>query len=241
MLESKFQIEGEFDSPGEKMSRANKRLWDLHSQELVKLSDEELCRNAQQGCVASRNLLWRRYHDFVQKVLYRQNQHYRLPAHEIADALQELYFAFHNTVQRYDPANHGHGKSASFKTFLGLIAVHLFSNYCTQWRRYHRRVVLHCFEASEDFCLSRDDVHTFAEKNDSLSANWTSVRWDDFFSDQLAEAVCRLKPKEKHLLEAWLHYGRDKDVAQVLGISPAAAKLRRERLFHRIRENIQVK
>ena len=57
-------------------------------------------------------------------------------------------------------------------------------------------------------------------------------------SDRLDGIFKQLKPKEKHLLEVWLYYGRDKEVAQVLGISPVAAKLRRERLFYRIRQKI---
>jgi FixJ family two-component response regulator len=50
-----------------------------------------------------------------------------------------------------------------------------------------------------------------------------------------------LKTKERNLLEIWLQLGRDKEVARVLGISPAAAKLRRERLFRRIRKGITAK
>jgi RNA polymerase sigma factor (sigma-70 family) len=211
--------------------------------ELVECSDEDLCRNAQRGCLASRDLLWRRYRDFVQKVLHKQNRRHHLPSHEITDALQELYFAFHTTVQRYQPDCSGR-PSASFKTFLGLIVEHLFSNYCAQWRRYHRRVVL-CGddETSGDFHSARNGrpcLLTFEEKNAGPSVNGTSLWWDNF-SGRLAEVLCRLKPKEKQLLEAWLNYGRDKEVAQALGISNAAAKLRRERLFRRIRKNIGVK
>jgi len=43
--------------------------------ELSDRSDEELCRNARHGCVASRELLWRRYRDFIQTVLHRENKH----------------------------------------------------------------------------------------------------------------------------------------------------------------------
>jgi RNA polymerase sigma factor (sigma-70 family) len=215
---------------------------EAYSIKLVDCSDEDLCRNAQRGCSASRDLLWRRYRDFVQKILHKQNQRHHLPSQEIADAMQELYFAFHATVQRYQP-DCSHRPSASFKTFLGLIVGHLFSNYCAQWRRYRRRVVFRCDdETSGDFHSARNGrpcLLTFEEKHISPSTNGTGLWWDNF-SGQLAEVLCRLKPKEKQLLEAWLHYGRDKEVAQVLGISPAAAKLRRERLFRRIRKNIGV-
>ncbi|MGH7594846.1 MAG: RNA polymerase sigma factor [bacterium] len=215
----------------------------IYAIKLVDCSDEVLCRNAQRGCLASRDLLWHRYYDFVQKILHKQNQRHHLPSHEIADALQELYFAFHTTVQRYQP-DYSRRPSASFKTFLGLIVGHLFSNYCAQWRRYHRRVVFRCEdETSGDFHSTRNGrpcLLTCEEKNGGPSINGTSLWWDNF-SGRLAEVLCRLKPKEKQLLEAWLNCGRDKEVAQVLEISPAAAKLRRERLFRRIRKNIGVK
>ncbi|MCI0560262.1 MAG: sigma-70 family RNA polymerase sigma factor [Nitrososphaera sp.] len=216
---------------------------DAYSIKLVDCSDEDLCRNAQRGCLASRDLLWRRYRNFIQKVLHKQNQHHHLPSHEIADVVQELYFAFHTAVERYNPAC-PRRQAASFKTFLGLIVEHLFSNYCAQWRRYRRRVVLCCDnETSGDFHSARNGrpcLLTSEEKNAGPSANETSLWWDNF-SDRLAEVLCRLKPKEKQLLEAWLNYGRDKEVAQALGISPAAAKLRRERLIRRIRKNVTAK
>ncbi|MCI0560259.1 MAG: hypothetical protein MN733_17370, partial [Nitrososphaera sp.] len=68
--------------------------------------------------------------------------------------------------------------------------------------------------------------------------SWQGFLTSNISSNSLAGALQRLKPKERHLLEVWLECGRDKDVAQVLGISPTAAKLRRERLFRRIRRSV---
>lgn len=246
MLESKFQIEGEFDSPGEKMSRANKHLWDLHSQELVKFSDEELCHNARQGCAASRNLLWKRYVDFIRIVVHKENKHQHLPPHEITDALQELYFAFNIAVRRYNPENHCHGKLASFKTFLKIVVAHAFSNYCTLWRIYQKHIALD----SDDEAPSRpiagaEEAGYFSfyqmDGNGHTSFDWQAMLLGEPSSDSLAVVLKRLKPKEKHLLEVWLQYGRDKEVAKILGISPVAAKLRRERLFCRIRQSVTQK
>jgi hypothetical protein len=79
------------------------------------------------------------------------------------------------------------------------------------------------------------------DRNGCSSGHEEGIFLYKLFPDNLAGALGKLKPKEKHLLEIWLQYGRDKQVAQVLGISPAAAKLRRERLFYRIRQSINKK
>jgi len=221
---------------------ADQRLPYVNLGELVQLSDEELCRNAQRGCAASRDLLWKRHVIFIRIVVYNQNKHQHLPPHEICDALQELYFAFHVTVQRYDPENHCHGKPASFKTFLKIVVTHEFSKYCTLWRIYHKHIALDfddealhrsTGEAEEagrfSFYQTNEDGHS--------SLDWQEMPLSELFSDSLADALNQLKPKEKHLLEVWLQCGRDKEVAKILGISPAAAKLRRERLFRRIKQS----
>ncbi len=218
---------------------------DAYLIKLVECSDEDLCRNAQRGCLASRDLLWLRYREFVRTVLYKQNQRHHLPPQEIADALQELYFAFHATVRRYDPASHCHDKPASFKTFLRIVITHQFSNYCTQWRIYHKHMVLDFEgEVSESFIVETEPAWRFSHDhtggNDHSSFNWQGFLLNELSSDRLASVLDKLKPEEKYLLEAWLQYGRDKEVAKVLGISPVAAKLRRERLFRRIRSIIEL-
>jgi DNA-directed RNA polymerase specialized sigma subunit len=213
---------------------------------LVQLSNEDLCKNAQQGCRASSDLLWHRLIDFIQLIVYRENKRQHLPQNEIADALQELYFAFHTTVQRYDPANHCDRKPASFKTFLGIVVAHEFAKYCTLWRIYHKRVAVH-LDGLRSQCpnLSADESLEFSDGgkngNDSLTLNREGILFSEISSDRLADTLCHLKLKEKKLLEIWLQYDRDKEVAQVLGISPAAAKLRRERLFSRIKQRVTVK
>lgn len=76
------------------------------------------------------------------------------------------------------------------------------------------------------------------DENGQSSFDWQAMLLGEPFSDHLAGILKQLKPREKHLLEVWLQYGRDKDVAQILGISPVAAKLRRERIFVRIRQRL---
>lgn len=211
----------------------NKKPPDTHPQKLIARSDDELCRNAQQGCAVSREMLWDRYRDYILRMVHKENKRQYLPRHETADALQELYFAFHRTVQRYDPKSHCKGKLASFKTFLRIVIAHRFSNYCTLWRIYHRRIALDFDdETSRSFT-----VGTMHEKGYS-AAECEGLLPSEPSSDRLVDALRRLKPKERDLLEIWLQFGRDKEVAQILGISPAAAKLRRERLFRRIKKSV---
>ncbi len=224
-------------------SRFKKHPLGVHSQEFVELSDEVLCRNAQRGCAASLNLLWHRHQDFIQRIVYNENCHQYLPQHEMSDVLQELYFAFHETVQRFDPENHGNGRPASFKTLLGLVVVHAFSKYCTRWRRYHQRIIRNLDdETSGSFAVeAEENWHSSlypTDRSGCSSKDWKWILLSELSSDGLADALRRLKSKEVCLLELWLQYGCDKEVAQALGISPSAAKLRRERLFHRIREMI---
>jgi len=210
----------------------DRRLPCVNWRELVQLSDEELCKNAQRGCMASKNLLWQRYGSYIQKIAQTENRRHHLPQHEMVDVLQELYFAFHTSILRYDPENHRPGKPASFKTFLHVVIAHQFSNYCTLWRIYHKRLRL---EGNDTAC---EVLVNTLEANACSSGQEEGIFSNELFPDDLAGALSKLKPKEKHLLEVWLQYGRDKQVAQVLGISPAAAKLRRERLFHRIRQSM---
>ena len=75
----------------------------IDTEKFVQLSDEELCKKVQQGGAASRGRLWRRYQDFVRRVVYKRSQQHHLPPHEMADALQESYFAFHEAVRQYNP------------------------------------------------------------------------------------------------------------------------------------------
>jgi len=225
-----------------KNSRLHQGSLFTHSQEFVDYSDEQLCRNAQEGCAASMNLLWKRHVDFIRIVVYKENKHQHLPPHEIPDALQELYFAFHVTVQRYDAQNHGYGKPASFKTFLKIVVAHAFSNYCTLWRIYHKHIALDFDDAAQHRCIGEaEETGRFSlyqiDGNGRSALDWQGMLLGGLSSDSLAGALKRLKTKEKHLLEVWLQYGRDKDVAKVLGISSVAAKLRRERLFCRIRQS----
>lgn len=204
--------------------------------ELVKRSDEELCDQAKQGCAVSRNLLWKRYQNFVQRIVYNANHHQHLPQHEMVDALSELYLAFHETVQRYDPESHSIGKSASFKTFLVMVTKRSFSNYCRKWRRYRQRVT-HDLDnkAAQEFITTEDVFHfaLAADGGDSLSLQ---MLLSELSSDNTSHDLSWLKPKEINLIIIWLQYGRDKEVAQALGISTTAAKLRRERLFRRLKQ-----
>jgi DNA-directed RNA polymerase specialized sigma24 family protein len=168
---------------GEKSGRNNHpaRRHDCY-EALDKLSDEELCSKAQQGCASSR------------------------------------------------------------KTFLGVIVARAFSKYCRQWRRYHNRVVLDPDgEATQSITVEADELWRTAlyprDRNGCSSEGWKGLLFAGLSSDRLAEVLRKLKPQESHLLEIWLHFGRDKKVAEVLGISVSAAKLRRERLFRRIKQS----
>jgi DNA-directed RNA polymerase specialized sigma24 family protein len=243
MWESKFRVESDFDSFSGETSRANKCLPNIHPREPVKLADEELCRNAQQGCAASKDLLWKRYINFIRVIVQQENNHYNLPPNEVDDVLQELYFAFHVAVQRYNPQNHGGEKPASFKTFLKIVITHAFSTYCNSWRRYHKHIVMNFdAEAPPRSIAGVEDVDHFSfyrtDGNGQTSLDWQVMLLGGPSSDRIAGILQQLKPKEKQLLEVWLQYGRDKDVAEILGISPVAAKLRRERLFCRIRHSV---
>ena len=246
LTETIIQLPEFFEIPPPQNSVLNKKPPAAHPNEFVILSDETLCRHAQQGCAISRDLLWRRHCDFIRSILYRENARQQLPVHEIADALQESYFAFHLTMQQYNPLNQGHGKPASFKTFLALIVMQRFSNYCKQWRRYRHHNVGQNNNDSKDAVESEaEQARSFAlyleEENNGAATDEKAVLERKLIPEELAAAFCQLKPKEKHLLEVWLQHGRDKAVAEVMGISPAAAKLRRERLFRRIRENVATK
>ena len=204
------------------------------------ISDEVLCENAQRGCEASAYLLWQRYQDFVRKVIYRENQRHRLPPGELPDALQDAYFAFHAAVQRYDRFRES---TASFKTFLSVAAAHRFSNYCSLWRIYH----LHLASGLE----GNEFPNGSAEAEEAATCSWprfeeqnfSDMNWKNFLatvlsSDHLADVLHRLRQKEKRLIATWLQYGHDREVARIFGISPPAAKLRRERLFRRIRRSM---
>jgi len=205
-------------------------------------SDQELCQKTRAGCARARNLLWQRHQDFVQRVIGKRNQQKHLPWDEMTDALQEAYFAFHEAVQRFDPSGHSNGKPASFKTFLGVIVARHFSNYCRHWQRYHKRMACpHPNDFAPALSISPEEAWPFwlefAEGNNSASKNGETNLLRHFSSNRLTEALDRLKPKEMRLLEIWLQYGRDKEVARALAISTTAAKLRRERLFHRLKQN----
>lgn len=240
MSGNNFQTKSDFKSHGEESPYY---LPNFLPPELGELSDEELCRKARGGCVASIDLLWKRHAAFIRAVVYEQNKHQHLPPYEIPDVLQELYFAFHVSVQRYDPENHCHGKPASFKTFLKIVVTHAFSTYCTLWRIYHKHIAMNFDnDALSRFIAEVKEANHSSfyqiDKNGQTSFDWQVMLLGESSSDRLAGILKQLKPKEKHLLEVWLQYGRDKDVAQILGISPVAAKLRRERLFCRIRQSV---
>ena len=243
MSEREFRTESDVDSLGGKILRANQLLSNIQPQEPVKLSDEELCRNARQGCVASEVLLWKKYINFIRIIVHQKNKHCHLPPSEVIDALQELYFAFHIAVQRYDPQNHNGGKPASFKTFLKIVIANAFSTYCNRWRTYHKHITINFdAEALPPASTEMEEVEHSSfyrtDENGQSSFDWQVMLLSESSSDRLAGILKKLKPKEKHLLEIWLQYGRDKDVAQILGISPVAAKLRRERIFVRIRQRL---
>lgn len=244
LLQTAIQAPTHLGSIKEEKSRLNKRPLDAHAKELSELSDEVLCRHAQRGCTASRDLLWQRYHGFIQRVANKKNQRWYLPQGEIADALQELYFAFQETVQRFDPENHSNGKPASFKTFLGVVVACSFSKYCARWRRYHQRVIIDLEgEAPQTGNVVAEEKAPFslfpADENGNSSAHWNIILLNEISSDRLAGALHKLKSKERELLEIWLRCDRDKEVAQVMGISVAAAKQRRERLFRRLRQKVK--
>jgi DNA-directed RNA polymerase specialized sigma24 family protein len=208
---------------------------------LSALSDEDLCRNAQNGCSTSREFLWFRYNTFIQRTVRIENKHQHLPYCEMDDVLQELYFAFHKAVDRYNPDGQCYEKPSSFKTFLAVVVKHKFSNCCALSRIYHKHVLLNfdvnVLQSHNKLPLESLRLCT-PNGNGSLPEDWQRRLLNEFSSSSLIGAVKKLKPKEKRLLAIWLKCDIDKDVAQALGISPAAAKLRRERLFGRIRHNV---
>lgn len=214
-----------------------------NSQKLVGLSDEELCRHAQKGCTKSHDLLWQRYHDFVKQVIRRESFKRQLPPAETADALQELYFAFREAIRHYAPENYYPERPASFKTLLNLILVRRFSNYCTCWRNYRKRIALGVREESLQYVVANTETPPYnnINGNEYSLMNLQKILHGELCSEGLVEAMLQLKPKEKFLLELWLEHGRDKKVAEVLGISVAAAKLRRTRLFRRLKKYSLVK
>ncbi len=223
----------------------SKPLTQTDFKERLQLSDEELCNQARQGCAASGDLLWRRHQDFVRRVVCKKNHQYRLPAHELADALQESYFAFHEAVQQYNPALCRHGKPASFKTFLSVAVARSFSNCCRQRRRYGKFFVRNfAGETSPGFAVSPEEGPpsslSVADENGYTHspAKWKEMLRNELSSELLAEVLGRLKPKEINLLVFWLQCGRDKEVAAAMRISTAAAKLRRERLFRRLKQSL---
>lgn len=197
----------------------------------IEFSDEVLCKNAQRGCIDCRHILWHRYENYIRQVVYNSNKGRYLPQQEIDDAIQESYFSFQTAVERYDPQHNG--KSASFKTFLSLVVSSKFSSYCSQWRTYQR----HLLPDSDDKAMEVFSTVDLDLYHISFS-NWDEFVLLEVVSGRLASALVQLKPQEINLLQAWLEFGRDKEVASVLSISPAAAKLRRERLFRRIKRNV---
>ncbi len=210
---------------------------------LSALSNEELCQNARRGCALSKNLLWQRCQELIRRVAYKKIFRHGLPAHEMADALQELYFAFHEALLQYDPQRHSTSKPASFKTFLGAVVGHSFANYCSRWRKYHRRMSFNLDnKSSHGFTVEAEkswhDTLYPGDRNGCCHEALEMILLNEISSDRLAAALHALKPKARAFLDLWLRCGRDKEVAETLGISPAAAKLRRERLFRRIRKMI---
>ncbi len=207
------------------------------------LSDETLCQNVHRGCTSSKHLLWRRYADFINIAMRRENKRQHLPAYELADALQNLYFAFHLAVQRFDPVHRSRGKAATFKTFLNIVIAHEFAKYCERRRNYQKHVVT--VQTWQNFLAEAEETWRFSfeqvDSDECAPLQWTDLLLNEFSSERLVAALRRLKSKDRILLEAWLYYGRDKEVAAELGISPTAAKLRRERLFQRIRKNFSAK
>jgi DNA-directed RNA polymerase specialized sigma24 family protein len=197
------------------------------------LSDEDLCRRAQHGCNISKEFLWDRCQGYIQKLVKNENRRRHLAWYEMDDVLQELYFAFHKAVQRYDPEGHCEGKPATFKTFLRVVVIRSFSNYCSLSRIYHKHVVLD-FDVNLCWSCLAEGKHT--DNRESSLADWLELLLNEFSSRGLVAAVRKLKGKEKCFLALWLQCDLDNQVARVLGISPAAAKLRRERIFHHIRQ-----
>lgn len=243
MWESVLRTEHDVDPFDREIWRASHCLPGIHPQAPVKLSDEELCRNAQQGCTASKDILWKKYINFIRVIVWQENKHCHLPPNEVNDALQELYFAFHLAVQRYNPKKHEGVKPASFKTFLRIVIAHAFATYCNKWRRYHKHIVTNFDQEvppRSTVEIENPDHFPFfgTDKNGQSSLDWQVMLWVGPSADRLASILKQLNPREKHLLEVWLECGRDKDVAQILGISPVAAKLRRERIFYRIRQSV---
>jgi DNA-directed RNA polymerase specialized sigma subunit len=206
---------------------------------LSKLCDEDLCRNAQDGCHISRDLLWEKYCHYVKKVALNENQRQHLPRYEMDDVLQELYFAFYKAVQRYDPVSHCNGKPATFKTFLRLVVIHKFSNYCALSRNYRKHAVLN-FDADLSLQTNREYFSTpnCVDNNERSALHWLELLLKEFSCRSVVAQLQKLKPKEKGLLALWLQCDFDKEVAKILEISSAAAKLRRERLIVRIRKNV---
>jgi DNA-directed RNA polymerase specialized sigma24 family protein len=208
---------------------------------LSEFSDEDLCWSAQAGCNVSMDFLWDKYQSYIQKIAFIENHHQHLPQCEMPDALQELYFAFHDSVQSFDPEGHCKGTPASFKTFLRLVVVRKFSNCCASWRRYHKHVLLE-FDSNllRPYITQVWDEYVpapnYTQRKKYTLADWMDSLLNEFSSNNLIAVLRTLKLKERCFLALWLQCDLDKEAAELLGISTAAAKLRRERLFRRIRQ-----
>jgi DNA-directed RNA polymerase specialized sigma24 family protein len=162
----------------------------------------------------------------------------------MADALQEMYFAFHKALQRYSLERCGKEKPVSFKTFLYKIVSDEFSNYCRRWKRYYRRMTLSLDDENAQKLtdsIGTDSYFTFQLTDGGRGSLVDQVEGvlSELAANRLTKVWQKLKAKEIRLLSIWLQYGNDKDLAYILGISPTAAKLRRERLLQRIKKMLR--
>jgi len=173
-------------------------------------SDETLAIQSRDGDVKAFELLARRFENRLYSYALRMTG----DRHEAADQAQEVLLRVHQSLDRYDPKR-------KFAYWLFGIASHV----CRDWLRRRGRRPEMPFESPPEQVASErtDELVEAAEER-----------------DRVRDAVTKLAPKYREVIV--LHYLEElsyDEVADVLGITSAAARRRALRARDMLRESLE--
>lgn len=154
---------------------------------------------------------------FARKVAFKT----KLQGEDVKGVEQEALLRVLLALPSYNPDR------APFRTFAKTIVHHAVCNFARQQRLFAQYFVISLDDLieREEWSLLKEEV--FAP---------TAFEEEELERDErIWDILSHLKPKEKQFLLVWLECGTDKATGEVLGISPTAAKLRRRRLFAKLR------
>lgn len=155
---------------------------------------------------------------FARKVAFKA----KLQGEDVKDAEQEALLRVLLALPSYNPDR------APFRTFAKTIVHNAVCNFARQQRLF-----------AQYFVISLDDLiegEEWSLLKEEVFAPTAFEEEEEFERDErIWDILSHLKPKEKQFLLVWLECGTDKATGEVLGVSPTAAKLRRRRLFAKLR------